>query len=163
MKEQPSFQMSADTRFLVQRLRKAAVGDLITYEELSKEVGKQVGGGFAALSSARRVLLREDQRVFDAVWGKGLKRLNDVEIVGTSQRTATKIRRTAQRGVRTLTAVADFSSLPREQQMRHTAAVSVFGVIAEMSGGRGMAKVEKIAEGKREALPIAQTLEAFRS
>jgi hypothetical protein len=161
MQDQLMFQMSADTRFLVQRLSKASVGDLITYEDLSREVGKAVSGSFSALTSARRALLRDQQRVFDVVTGKGLKRLNDIEIVATGERTSQRIRRTARRGVRTLTAVADFSSLPREYQMRHTAAVSIFGVIAEMSTHNGIAKVEKIAENMAAPLPIAQTLAAF--
>ncbi|MBN6819536.1 hypothetical protein JRF84_08030 [Methylobacterium organophilum] len=162
MSDTPNFQVSVDTRFLCQRLKKAAVGDIVTYADLSAEVGKKVDGSFPALASARRILLREDQRVFDVITGQGLKRLNDVEIVGTSSRTAKRIRRMAGRGVRTLAAVQNFSSLPREEQMRHTAALSVFGVIAEMSGERAIQKVEKIAEGQSGTLPIAQTLDAFR-
>jgi hypothetical protein len=158
-----TFQLSADTRFLMQKLRSLQIGDTITYKDLATEIGKPVTGALPALASARRILLRDENMVFDIVRGDGLKRLNDVEIVGTSHRTAKKIKRAAQRGVRTLTAVADFSALPREAQMRHTAAVSVFGVIAEFTKEPNIARVEKIADGKKGELPIAATLDAFRS
>jgi len=161
--ETPDFQLSADTRFLMQRLRSLPIGGTITYEALGQEIGRKVHGGLPALGSARRILLRDDNMVFDVIMGEGLKRLNDVEIVGTSHRTAKKIKRAAQRGVRTLTAVGDFSALPREAQMRHTAAVSVFGVIAEFTKEPNIEKIEKIAEGHRGELPIAATLDAFRS
>lgn len=163
MSKPPSFQLSADTRFLVQRLQKATVGETVTYEQLGQEVGKPVVGGMPALQSAKRVLRRDFEMVFAAIHGVGLKRLNDVEIVGTAASTSKKLRRTAQRGVQTLTAVSDFSKLPREEQMRHSASLSIFGAVAEMNREPSIRKIEKVAEAQRGELPFAATLEAFKN
>lgn len=162
MDKMPSFQLSADTRLLIQELRKCQVGATISYAQLSSAVGRDISGATGALHSARKRLLRDEQIVFDVVRGEALKRLSDVEIVGTSNSFARRMRRVAQRGVETLTAIGDFSALPRETQMRHTAAVSVFGVVAEMTKEKSIHKVEKAAENVRGELPISQTLEAFR-
>lgn len=163
MTNQPQFQRSADTRFLMQELAKAKVGEEITYDRLTKAIGREVSGSTASLHSARRALLKEQNFVFDTIVGVGLKRLSDREIVATSAKTAKHMRRTAQRGVRTLTAVGDFSALPREDQMRHSAAVSIFSAVAEMAAERSISKIEDVAKDRPEGLPFAQTLEAFRS
>lgn len=68
------------------------------------------------------------------------------------------------KAVRTLTAVQDFSALSREEQMRHTAAVSVFAVVAELTKEKAIQKVEAGAEkhlGKGE-MSLTDTLAAFR-
>ncbi len=156
----PEFQRSPDTRFLVQKLRTVKVGELISYEDLATEVVKPIARIRNALISARRILLREENIVFDVERDIGLRRLTDTQIVGTATKSARHIRRTARKAVQTLQAVADFSALPRDDQMRHSASVSVFGAVAEMTMERGLSKLQKAVDEK--ALPFAATLEAFR-
>ena len=162
MADRPDFKLSADTSFLTQRLRRAVIGEVITYADLSKEIGKPVHGATPALHSARRILLRDEQMVFDPIRGHGLKRLSDHEIVNTGPRITRRLHRAANRGVRVMAAIQDFSALTREEQMRHTATLSVTGLIAEATREKNIQKIEKIAEGRQGTLPISQTVEAFR-
>lgn len=154
------FTRSSDTRFIIQKLREVEIGEIISYTILADAIAKGVSDLKGPMSSARRVLLREENMVFEAITGVGLRRLSDTQIVGTATRTARHIRRTARRAVQTLSAVSDFSKLDRNDQMRHSAAASVFGAVAEMTTERGITRLQQKIEDK--ALPFAATLEAFR-
>jgi len=63
----PIFRRSHDTDVLVNMLSKLDPGDVITYDELSKVIGRDVREGTArgALLSARRVLLKEQQKLIE--------------------------------------------------------------------------------------------------
>lgn len=161
MTKSVQFQMSADARFLMQELRKIGVGKRVTYAALQEAVGKDDIAG--PLSTARHALLREENIVFGVIRGEGLKRLSDLEIVDTAADTSRRLRRAARRGIQTLSAVGDFSALPRQDQMRHSASVSIFGVVAEMATAKAVAKIEDKIGDEARALPFAATLEAFRS
>jgi hypothetical protein len=158
-----SFEMSADTRLLRQELAKVKVGETISYEKLSAAISKNVSGGTASLQSARNSLLKNDRIVFAVVRCVGLQRLGDEEIVDASQARRDSIRRGAKRAAREITCVADYSSLSAPKQLLHTAALSVFTAIAEMSSDKGVERVKGAAQGRSGELPIAQTLAAFTS
>lgn len=159
--QRPTFQLSADARFLIQRLQKVAVGETVSYRDLLEVTGRKTPNEIrGALGTARRILERE-HRVFGAIRGYGLKRLSDTEVVATSTATARKIRNAARRGVKTLEAVADFSSLPRSDQMRHSASVSVLGAVAAMTTETKIARIEQFVEREMKKLPFEQTLAAF--
>lgn len=159
--QKPAFQMSADARFLIQRLQKLAVGETVTYRDLLDATGRSSLQEIrSALRTARRALERE-HKAFGTVIGFGLKRLSDPEVVATSSATARKIRGAARRGVRTLEAVADFSSLPRPDQMRHSASMSIFGAIASLTSETKIARVEQFVDRDLQKLPFNQTLAVF--
>jgi hypothetical protein len=153
--------MSADARLLRQRLSKVAVGQEISYEELSREIGRKVAGSCTALQSARRSLLNSSQIIFEPVRGVGLKRLSDSEIVDASERDISKVRRAARRGAKKLLSIADYSALPSDKQLQHTTRLSVMTMIAHAASDKGIEKVEKAAAGRAQELPIAETLKAF--
>lgn len=157
----PRFQMSSDTRFLVQRMRNAEVGDVVTFADIEAVTGRPYLESRHAVYAARRVLLRDENIVFDSVRGIGFKRLDDTEIVQTSARHLRKVRRAARNGAAVLNAVSDFSKLSRENQMRHSASLSVLAVVHAFSKETTVKKIEeRAAPGSRE-LPIAQTIAAF--
>jgi hypothetical protein len=162
MSDRPDFNRSADTRFIIQKLRPLRVGEQISYAELAAAVSRPVGEIDGSLASARRALLREDSMVFGTVRGVGLRRLSDTDIVRTSAAVTKRIRRAARRGVRVLAAVNDFSALPRDDQMRHSASVSVLAAIAEMTTDKSLRKIESVTKEAVRELPFAQTLAAFR-
>lgn len=163
MTDQHRFQMSSNSRFVLQRLRTAAIGETVEYSDLADAAGISIGELHTPIATARRILLREENMVFGVIPTVGLKRLSDQEIVGTSVAVAQKVRRAARRGVKVLHAVQDFSALSQADQMRHSASVSIFAAVAEMTTERSVTKIEKAAEGKRAELPFAQILDAFRS
>jgi hypothetical protein len=158
-----SFIASIDTNALADRLLAVPVGEVIPYAELSAEVGLDVrsGGGKSRLRSARHRLQREKSAVFGTVAGVGLRRLNDEQIVEAGSGYVDRVRRTARRGAKLVTAVADFGALPQHAKARHNAQLSVFAAIEAVSASR---TVNRLAAGETSArpLPIAATLEAFR-
>lgn len=160
----PSFSLSADTRFVYQKLRELAVGSTATRDDLAAliDVPAQSTRLNAAIASARRKLLHEENMVFGTIRGVGLKRLDDTEIVGTAAATTRKIRRAARKGVKTLSSVQDFSALSRAEQMRHSASLSIFGAVAEISRERSVQKIEKAIDPAKRDLPFRQTLAMFR-
>lgn len=158
----PAFEMSIDTRVIYDRLKSAAIGQTVTFDELSKELGRKVEGDSSNIQSALRRLVNTDGIVFDNVRGLGYKRLNDVEIVNTSERDREGMRRQARKIVKRLTCVSNFDALPNDMKIKHNAALSGFGAIAAIMTPGAMKKLEASVEQASQQLPLAKTLEAFR-
>lgn len=156
-----TFEMSADARFLYQRLRACEIGQILTYGELSSVISKPVAGATPSLRTAMKAALRDDSYVFGAIRGVGIKRLNDVEITNQGDAEIASTRRKARRAVRKLTAVRDFNAMPQKTQLRHTALVSTAAIIADVTREAAIAKVEAVSSGRSKELPIAETLRAM--
>lgn len=161
MNAKPSFEMSIDTRVVYDRLKAAAVGEVVSFNALSEALGRKVEGDCSNVQSALRRLINIDGVVFDNVRGTGYKRLNDIEIVGTAEREREALRRQAKKAVRRLTCVQHFDALPNDIKIKHNAAVSGFGAIAAMMTPGSMKKLEASVEKASQQLPLAKTLEAF--
>lgn len=161
MPNKPSFELSADSRFLLQELRKVQVGETIGYDTLSTAIGRLVGGDFSSLQTAVRRLLRDDGIVFANVRGVGFKRLDDADIVRLGESETDATRRRARRTVRKLTAVRDYASLTPAMQLRHTALVSVNAMVADVTRDQSVKKIEHASGGRAGELPIAQTIRAL--
>lgn len=155
------FEMSADTRLLRQALAAVPAGGSIGYQDLSAAISKPVGGGTASLQSARNSLLRDEGIVFSPVRGVGLCRLTDAQIVAASAQDLGGLRRKAKKAARKITSVSDYSTLPAADQLRHTAALSVFTAVAGLTSESGVKRVEAAANGRSGELPIAETMKAF--
>lgn len=157
----PMFQMSADARLLYQRLTKVGVGEEISYDVLASEISRPVSGATTALQTAVRNARKNDDMVFAAIRGVGLKRLEDAEIIASATQGTVSIRRRARKEAEKLTKIRDYGALPQAKQIEHTARLSIFGAIAEMANEKSVKKIEAIAGNRAGELPIAQTLAAF--
>lgn len=163
MNEQPKkpvFVQSIDTKAAIDCLSAAAVGETVTFTKLSAALGREVAGGDPNVQSALRAMLN-DGALFDNVRGVGYKRLNDAEVVGTAERERVGLRRKARRAVRKLSCVADFAALPNDLKIKHNAAMSGFGAIAQMLTPGNLKKVEDAVSKASAQLPLAKTLAAF--
>lgn len=156
----PIFQMSADARLLMQHLAKKLVGDVVPYEELSGIIDRPIQKTRWALSTALKRLMRDQEKLFGTVAGVGIKRLNDIEIVAEGAHAMAAIRRKAARSIERQMKV-DFSALPRTEQARYTAQISIAGAVAMMTRERSVEKVVAIADPGLKELPIAATLKMF--
>lgn len=161
MMTKPLFQMSADARLLYQRLIRVPVDGTVTYADLLAEISRPVSGAFGALHTAVRRVRRDHDMVFAAVRGVGLHRLTDLEIVGAAAADGRSLRRRARVAAEKLTKVQDYAALPPRAQIEHTARLSIFAAIAEMSTDKAVDKVIAVASGRSGELPIAATLAAF--
>lgn len=151
------FEMSADTRFLKQRLQQAQPGQSITYSELSALIGKTVSGSTSALQTAKRSLLK-DGYVFSPIRGEGLQRLTDANVVAEDH--ISPLRRHARRIGRKLSTVS-YEALTAEQQLTHTAKTSIVAMVTSVTTENAVTKIEKAAGGRSGELPISETLKAL--
>jgi len=163
MTKSPSFQLSADARFLYQHLKTIRVGSVVSYADLSAVIGRDVAGDSTALQRAIRICLREDNIVFANIRGEGYKRLNDAEIVDTGADTIARIRRTSKRGVQKMLAVQKFDDLPNDKKLQHSARVSVLASLVDATTSKQMKKVEGAIGEAAKQLPVAETLRLFSS
>lgn len=157
----PSFHASADTRLIMQELEKVAIGDTITFKQLSAAVSRPKNEIRSNINSARAALLRDHQIVFDNVRGVGYKRLTDAETVESTTQDIAKTRRAARRGLIKIASVQDYSSLSARDQLAHSTRAAVLGAVTEITSGRGVKRVEKAASGKAGDLPFKETVQAF--
>jgi len=155
-------EMSIETSLLVERLKQSAVGDVVTYAEMSTLVGRNVqGDGYSAMASARRICQREERMVFEVIRNEGLKRLNDSGIVATGGVNLKRLGRQARRGVKTLACVTDFDALPPDQQVEHNMTMSMLGALAQMVKPKQQEKLRLAVANAQQRLPLTKTLEMF--
>jgi len=157
-------EISADTRLLYQRLLKLRYDEVVTYDELSRILGRDVRKSSRSnLTSARKMAI-QDGIVTDAVRKVGIKRLTDertVECTGTVMRK--RIRRACHRSARRLTAVR-FDNLSDNLKQIHNAELSQLGALAEFSKDKVTKRIRSmVGSAENEQLAIAQTLDAWKS
>jgi hypothetical protein len=160
MPKPPLFEQTAETRLLVVRLKKMTVGEVISYVELSALISKPVDGSSGPLVTARRRMLRDFDMVIACIPGEGIQRLDDKAIVNESLEYGKWIRRKAKRSFERINK-ANFSTLPREYQMRFSASASVMAAVSFMTGERQMLKLESSMPSGKKELPISDTLRMF--
>lgn len=147
---------SADAVTLARAMREIKVGEVVTYQQLSQTIARNVTReAQAALHTARGIVQREDRMVFDAVRGVGLKRLNDEEIVDLSDKARDHIRRTSRRTAKKLTCV-DYDGMSRDKQVKHNTALSMLGVFMAMATEKSTRRLSEQVQIAGTDLPVAK-------
>lgn len=155
-KQQPDFRLSSDSKALAEKLLTVSVGETITYQDMSAIIGRSVQSiGRGALETARSIVQREKRIVFGVIRGVGLIRLNDSEIIDLADKAREHSRRHARRVVKKLICV-EYSSLKKESQIKHNAAISMFGAISEISSTSSIKRLEKQIEETGSEIPAAK-------
>jgi hypothetical protein len=153
------FEKSDDTKILTEHLAGAQIGEVVTYAELSRVVGKSLSGFRSALASARRQVLKEKGFVFGTEKGVGIRRLSNEEIIAASTSDRHAIRRKARRSLQKLGTVK-YAALDATKQIALTAVAAVFHATAEINRDSSM-KLIQAAAGSSQQLPIRETLQAL--
>lgn len=150
-------EITLETRTLYEHLKNLPVGTLVSYRELSVVAGRDVQSeGASSLYTARRMCQREHQIIFGAVYGEGLKRLDDEQIVASADGDIRRIHRTARRGTRKL-ACADYEALDDAGRASLNAKVAVLGTLAQHSTSASLRKLEKhYANDSPPLLPVSR-------
>lgn len=152
---------SADTQLIESVLAEAKVGDVITYEQLSKVIGRDVRQfALSSLSSARRGIFNSKRYVFGVEKNVGLKRLNDNEIVDSTEYDRKKLRRAAKRTLNKL-GVVDFDNLTPDKKRQHIVASAQMGAVEMFAGKNATKKIEAKVNETSRVLPIGETLRMF--
>lgn len=154
--------LSVDARMVFERLVTVSVGETVTYDELTKLIGRDTqNGGRPVVASARRKAMNEQRMVFAPIKNVGFKRLNDIEIVDTAEADLSKVRRAARRAGKRI-AMVDFDRLPNDRKIRHNTYMSMFGALHSMTTQASVKALEKKVNESQAALPLAKTLEVFQ-
>ncbi len=151
---------SLETQSLVDRFLQLEDDELVTYQELSAIIRKDVQHeGMHHRSTAMRIARNEHLVCLACVNGEGVKRLTPEATAETGKMTIGKVRRESKRGLQRLACVK-FDKLSTEKKLQHNISASILGVL-RMMGGSGARK--KLANSTTDTaqLPVQRTLEQF--
>lgn len=159
----PYAKNGADLQALASVLDRLAVGDVVTYVELSAAIGRDIQKHRYLLDKAQDRLLKQ-RKVFGCVHHLGMKRLSDAEIVEHSFYAFRRIRRMARKSATRLTSV-EWSDLAEKDKQRHNLHLSVLGAITHAATPKNMTKNLEMAckNSQQQGLPTAQTLRLLAS
>jgi hypothetical protein len=156
----PLFLRSYETSKLAEVLSKMEPGDMVSYAALSEACSVDVAGTSYQLRSAREIVSRENNIVTEPVYGQGIRRLTNGEIVNAATKGAMLISRRAKKEGEKLSK-SDFAALDDAARRKYATHASVFGAIALMSSNRGVKAIEAAVTGLQRELPIKETLALF--
>ncbi len=155
------FEKSSDTRIIETILESAAVGQLITYAELSKAIGRDVRQhARGSIKTARESLLKEKQFVFAVETNEGLRRLNDSQVVASTEADRLHIQRAGKKVLTKLSTVK-FEGLSETEKRQHVVASAQIGAIVMFSQKSSQKKIESKVNADTSILAIGETLKLF--
>lgn len=155
------FQKSADAKILESVLGEAVVGQTITYFELTQAIGRDVRQfARSALGTARKEVLNTKGIVFDVDQDVGLTRLDDVQIVKSTEKDRLHVSRTTNKSLRKL-AVVKYDTLDRDAKRAHVTASAQLGAIAMFSNKHTSKRIESKVTEATTQLSIGETLKLF--
>jgi hypothetical protein len=161
MNKTPDFRISVDTRTLADFLAKVPIGGFVSYANLSDAIGRNTQSeARPALQSARNLVQRDHGIVFDCIRGEGMKRLNDLEKVDTSDKVTAAIRRKSRKGIKVLATVENFDAMPTHARVKHNTSMSLFALVEHASKPSQLKKLAARVEKGTASLNLTKTLEA---
>lgn len=156
---------SVDVQLLVRRLELLEPGDRVGYGELAEVAGctegELRGRRRHLLDSARRVLLHEQQRVIECVWGEGLRRLRAEEVPSAGVQAVERVQRAARTGLKKL-ATVDPMTLSAGARVQHDLTTSVLGLVRMSTRRQALAQVEARVSAGPGKLNFEDVVAIFR-
>lgn len=158
--KRPAMEKTLDTLIIENRLRNAAVGDTVTYEELTTLLGRDVRKFCkSGLDTARKSLLT-DGLVFANVYNVGYKRLDDSGKLGAARTHVDRAGRQARKSRKILT-VTDMRALNDEEKKRCIALRVESDTIELFTSLEAQRKITKSVAPTDGRLDVSKTLELF--
>ena len=152
---------SHDTTIIEKRLRDAKAGDIVTYDELSRLLGRDVRlHCLGNVKTARESLEKEEKIVFDTVVNTGYRCMTEADKSTSIDRIRKQIKRRAKKGL-TRASVTDFSALNEDQKQKHLTSITQLGVIQEFVSAKGTKKIESKVKQISTAISIGDTVKLF--
>ena len=163
MDKKSQFELSAVTKWIIDALRKVeSVGDIITYEDLDEAAGTSVRDNRGNLTSAIKILEREDGIRFGAVRAVGLKRLDTDGVLDCGESSMKRIHNISRRSRRTLEYCINGDHLSNEQKVRLFAQRSVVGLFEHLTRRKKMKQIEAVVKHKEVELNYTEMLNAIK-
>ena len=155
-------EISSEALLLFRRIKEMKVGETVSYEELSGIIGLNVQDNRHYLDTARKKALVEEGIVTEAVWGKGIKRLDDESIARIGDSVVRHIRSSARKGRLKLSCVKDFGALTNEAKIKHNMGMSLLGAMMVFTKGKMVERIEHQVAQNMEQIPTAKLVELFK-
>lgn len=152
---------SNDTLIIESLIRKLEYGDVLTYDEISTALGRDVRKHCRSnLHSAMRACER-DGIILGTIINEGYRRLDDVGIVDAASADTKAVGRRSRRALKKLSHV-NFNQLPNDLKIKHTAKAAQLGALEMFSKGATTKKLEdKAGKAGSATLAIGETLKLF--
>lgn len=158
--KRPAMEKTLDTLIIENRLRNAAVGDTVTYDELSILLGRDVRKFCkSGLDTARKSVMA-DGLVFANVYNVGYKRLDDSGKLGAARAHVDRAGRQARKSRKILT-VTNMKALNDEEKQRCLTLQIESQVIEHFTTLETQRKIMKSAAPTDGRLDFSKTLELF--
>lgn len=157
------FARSVNTQFLVDRLSTCAMGDVVTYTELSRIAGCDVQNGHrGTLESARQIVQKDKGFVFGVVRNEGIQRMTDEEIALNAKDDIHAINRKAKKSIRRQ-ANADYSKLSEVGKLAFNTSGTILTLLSAASSRGADKRIETAVKDSSKPLSLTDALVAFQA
>lgn len=157
----PDFVRSTQTTALIEFLRTAQIGAVVTYARLSEEIGEDITERRHFLDSAVKALYGEGIP-FGTVRGEGVKRLTTEEVPSIGDHAILHIRRTSKKARKRMGVIGRMNDVPNEVRIKVNASASLLGVIENFSANKSRKVVEEQVTKTNGPIPPMKLLEALK-
>lgn len=151
----PAFQIGIDAKTIADMMISTPVGEVLTYEAMSKAIGRNVLGQRRSIRSAINFCITEHRSVFAVVTGVGYRRLNDSEAVSTGESYIKRIRRAAMRGIKRV-ACANYEKLNDSDKIKHNVNTTVLAMVSESTSHGSVKRIEGAVSDSNSSIPAAR-------
>lgn len=151
---------SADTLIIENRLRKTQEGEIVTYDELTKLLGRNVVMFCRGNVGTARHALIEESIFFDCIPNEGYKRLTLSEATASSEDFRRRARKTIRRGIRHLRHIP-LDQLSDEDKMKHMSSAVQFETMELFSSTKAANRIETAVKDSSHKMAIGETLKLF--
>lgn len=137
------FNISHDVRAIVERLKAVPIGEIITKDQISAALGRDINRYYWLLLSARKVVNDELGLVFETLPRVGFRHLpaNETHKVGDTSRG--RIRRIAKNANRVITnRMRTANDISNDERLRLIAEQSTLGLLEQASRDKALVKPE---------------------
>jgi hypothetical protein len=128
----PPYARSAEVALAVKRLKEIKLMQHIEHKELAQITGEPYGSGryYSIVNSARDILAREDNIVFESVLRLGYQRCDEQTKIEVLKNGTRRISRKTKK-LRIVSDGIDISVLVSEDKLRASAAAAVIGILEQ--------------------------------
>jgi hypothetical protein len=157
----PDFARSTQALALIETLRTAPIGSVVSYARLSEAIGEDITDCRHYLYSAMKAL-QDEGVAFGTVRTEGIKRLVSEEIPAIGDAAMQHIRRTSRRARKRMSVVNGMNDVPNDVRVKVNTTASLLGVIETFSQNKARKVVEAEAERVKGVIPPMRLLEALK-
>ena len=156
--------LSIESGALAVRLREVPVGEVVSYLDLSRVIGKSAQKHRSSLDTARRIVLRDDRIIFEAVVNVGLKRLGAEEAAASMPTHVKRTRNAARKGMNKARAIR-IEEVPQAARGALIASASYLALVDHAGAPASQKRLNETiqSQGVTQFLPMQRALEALKA